>query len=74
LETTLPLLLTSVHKNQLSLNQVVCLLAEKPAKIFGLTDRGSLEKGKNADITIVDYKQQFKIDASKFKSKARFYP
>lgn len=74
LETTLPLLLTSVHKNQLSLNQVVCLLAEKPAKIFGLTDRGSLEKGKNADITIVDYKQQFKIDASKFKSKARFSP
>ena len=50
------------------------MLAEKPAEIYGLTDRGRLEQGKNADLTIVDFNCQFKIDASKFKSKAKFSP
>jgi dihydroorotase len=74
LETTLPLLLTQIKKNQLTIVQLVHLLAEKPAEIFALNDRGVLEAGKNADITIVDYNQRFKIDAAKFKSKAKFSP
>lgn len=74
LEVTLPLVLTMVRKNRLTLNQVVSLLAEKPAEIYGLTDRGLLEAGKNADLTIIDYNSQTKIDASKFKSKAKFSP
>ncbi|MGD0450785.1 MAG: dihydroorotase family protein [Candidatus Bathyarchaeia archaeon] len=74
LETTLPLMLTQVRKNQLSLTQVVQLLAEKPAEIYGLNDCGRLEQGKSADLTIVDFNQKFKIDASKFKSKAKYSP
>jgi dihydroorotase (multifunctional complex type) len=73
LEVTLPLMLTMVRKNRLTLNQVVSFLAEKPAEIYGLTDRGVLEAGKNADLTIVDYNQH-KINAAKFKSKAKFSP
>jgi dihydroorotase (multifunctional complex type) len=74
LETTLPLILTQVRKNRLSLNQAVRLLAEKPAEIYGLKDCGSLEQGKNADLTVVDFKGKFKIDASEFKSKAKYSP
>ncbi len=74
LETTLPLMLTMVRKGKLTINQVVVLLAEKPAEIFSLGDRAYLEAGKTADLTIVDYNRQFKIDASKFKSKAKFSP
>jgi dihydroorotase (multifunctional complex type) len=74
LETTLPLILTLVRKNRLSLNQAVQLLAEKPAEIYGLSDRGSLELGKNADLTVVDFNLKFKVDASKFKSKAKYSP
>jgi dihydroorotase (multifunctional complex type) len=74
LETTLPLIMTQVKKNRLTINQAVKLLAEKPAEIFGLTDYGRLEPEKNADLTVVDYNWQFKIDASKFKSKAKFSP
>ena len=74
LETTLPLILTFVKKNRLTLTQAVHLLAEKPSEIFGLNDRASIEQGKNADLTIVDFNRQFKIDASKFKSKAKFSP
>jgi dihydroorotase (multifunctional complex type) len=74
LETTLPLMLTVVKKNRLTINRVVQLLAEKPAEIYGLNDLGRLENGKNADLTILDFNRQFKIDASKFKSKAKFSP
>ena len=74
LETTLPLILTHVKKNRLSLAQAVQLLAEKPAEIYGLNDRGRLEQGKNADLTVVDFNSKFKIDASKFKSKAKYSP
>lgn len=72
LETTLPLMLTEVRKNRLTLSHVVKLLAEKPAEIFDLKGRGRLEKGNNADFTIVDFNCQFNIQASKFKSKAKF--
>ena len=74
LETTLPLILSLVRKNQLSLTQAVQLLAEKPAEIYALNDRGRLEEGMNADLTLVDFNAKFKIDASRFKSKAKYSP
>jgi len=39
-----------------------------------LNDRGRLEQGKNADLTLVDFNCKFKIEASKFKSKAKYSP
>jgi dihydroorotase len=74
LETTLPLIITQVKKNRLTFAQAVQLLAEKPAEIFGLTGSGRLEQGRNADLTVVDFNCKFKIDASKFKSKAKYSP
>jgi dihydroorotase (multifunctional complex type) len=74
LEVTLPLMLTMVRKNKLSINQVVALLAEKPAEIYSLTDRGQLKAGLNADVTIVDYNLLYKINPAKFKTKAKFSP
>jgi dihydroorotase (multifunctional complex type) len=74
LETTLPLMLTMVKKNRISLAQVVQLLAEKPAEIFNFRDRGSLEQGRKADLVVVDFNLKFKVDASKFHSKAKYSP
>jgi dihydroorotase (multifunctional complex type) len=74
LETILPLILTAIHKDRLTLARAVQLLAEKPAEVFHLTDRGSLEQGKNADLVVVDFNLKFKIDASEFQSKAKFSP
>ncbi len=74
LETSLPLLMSYVHNGKLSLVQVVKLLAEKPAEIYGLSDLGHLEQGKSADLTIIDFNSTFRIDASKFKSKAKYSP
>ena len=72
LETTLPLMLTLVKKKMLTFQRLVEVFAEKPAEIYGLTNKGKLEKEKDADLTIIDYKQHWTITASKFKSKAKF--
>jgi dihydroorotase len=74
LETTLPLMLTMVRKNRISLPRVVQLLSEKPAEIFNLRDRGDLTQGNKADLVVVDYNQKFRVDASKFQSKAKYSP
>jgi dihydroorotase (multifunctional complex type) len=74
LETTLPLMLTMMKKGRISLANVIRLLSEKPAEIFNLKDRGYLKPGNKADLTIVDLKKKFKIDAAKFHSKAKYSP
>jgi dihydroorotase len=74
LETTLPLFLTMVRKNRLSLDSLLRLFCEKPAEIFKLKKRGRLEKGAKADIVAVDFNRKFRIDASKFHSKAKYSP
>lgn len=73
-ESILPLLLTMVRKNRLSLNTLVDLLAEKPAEIFKLAGRGRLEQGCKADLAVVDFNRKFRINPSKFYSKAKFSP
>ena len=74
LETTLPLLLTEVKRGRLSIADMVRLMSEKPAEIFKLKDRGFLKEGNSADLTVVDLKRKYKIDASKFHSKAKYSP
>jgi dihydroorotase len=74
LETTLPLLLTEVNRGRLSIADVVRLMAEKPAEIFKLKSRGCIKEGNNADLTVVDLNRKYKIEASKFHSKAKYSP
>ena len=74
LETTLPLMLTLVHKGQFTLSQLVMLLSRNPSKIFRLKARGVLHTGSDADLTLVDLKRKKKVDSSTFRSKAKFSP
>jgi dihydroorotase (multifunctional complex type) len=74
LETTLPLLLTKVHRGELTLARLVQLLAEKPADIFGLQGKGRLQAGMDGDLVLIDPKARPRIDSSGFYSKARFSP
>ena len=74
LETTLPLMLTAVRQKRLSLGDVIKLLSEKPAEVFQLEGRGCLKEGNCADLTVIDLDSSHRIDASKFKSKAKFSP
>lgn len=74
LETTLPLLLTEVKRGRLSIANIIKLMSEKPAEIFKLKGRGCLKEGNNADLVVVDLDREYKIDASRFHSKARYSP
>jgi dihydroorotase (multifunctional complex type) len=74
LETTLPLLLTEVRRGRISIGDVVRLMSENPAEIFKLKNKGRLKEGNDADLTVVDLNRKYKIDASKFHSKAEFSP
>ncbi|MCJ7634701.1 dihydroorotase family protein [Candidatus Bathyarchaeota archaeon] len=74
LETTLPVMLTTVNEGKLTLKRLIEVLSEKPAKIFGLRTKGRLSEGFDGDITIVDMKREFVIDPQKFQSKAKYSP
>lgn len=74
LETTLPLLLTQVNQRRLSIGDIVRLTAEKPSEIFELVGKGHLKEGKDADLTVIDIHEKYRIDPSRFLSKAKYSP
>ena len=58
-ETLLPLLMTAVAQGRLSLEQVVALVSERPARLFGLYPfKGALAPGSDADIAIYDPRER----------------
>ncbi len=74
LETLLPLLLTHVNEGHLTIGDLVRVTSERPAEIFNLKARGSVTEGSSVDLVVVDLKQEYKIDASRFYSKAKYSP
>jgi len=74
LENTLPLLLTEVNNNRLSLNEIVRLTSYNPSKIFKIPDKGEIKVGYDADITVLDMKQEGKIDIDTFYTKGKYTP
>ena len=74
LETAIPLALDRlVHRGVVTLRRLVELLATNPARIFKL-DRGILEVGAAADVTVIDPGRVVKVDASQFQSRSRNTP
>ena len=74
LETLLPLMLDCVNRGWLSLSKLIQLTSQNPAKIFRIAGRGSIEVGYWADLTVVDLNEEFILDPSTFKSKAKHSP
>ena len=73
-ETMLPLMLFAVKRNMLSLERLVDAVASRPARIFGLAGKGSIEPGKEADLVIVDPKSISKINADRLHSRRNGRP
>jgi len=74
LETIVPLMLTQVNKGRLTLPKLVQVTSRRPAEIFRIEKRGALKEGFFADFIVVDMKKTWRIDSSKFYSKAKFSP
>ena len=52
---------------------LISLMTAKPAGIIGV-DKGTLGKGKQGDVTIIDPDAKYKIDVNNFRSKSRNCP
>ncbi|MFB0504676.1 MAG: dihydroorotase family protein [Candidatus Bathyarchaeia archaeon] len=74
LETMLPLMLTAVNEGRLHISTLVKVMSTNPSRIFGIKDRGELREGSAADLVVVDLKGEYRIDSSKFLSKAKYSP
>ena len=74
LETAVSLTLDRlVNRGVISLKRMVELLATNPAKLFKL-NRGTLQVGAIADVTLFDPEKQIKVEAAKSQSKSRNTP
>lgn len=72
LEEFVPLMLTAVHEERLTLPQLARLVCETPARLFGLWPRkGSLRPGADADVTVVDTRAEWVHDHTRLYTKAR---
>lgn len=74
LESAIGLAFELVHEGVITLERLVDLCSTKPAKIFGLHERGTLAKGAWADVTLLDPQFQWTLDVSASKSKSRNTP
>lgn len=75
LETALPLMLNLYNKGLISLRDIIRLYSYNPARLVGIDNLfGSIDIGKYASITVVDLKTEYRIDASRFYSKAKHSP
>jgi len=74
LETALPLLLNEVNKGNFDLLRLAELTSKNSAEIFNIKNRGQLKEGYFADLTVVDMTRTWKIEAKKFKTKAKYSP
>lgn len=73
LETILPLSLELYHSNTMELIPLLAKLTCNPAKIIQ-SDAGVIQKGRKADIIIVDLNKEWVIDTNKFSSKSKNSP
>ncbi|WP_249226816.1 allantoinase AllB [Alicyclobacillus mengziensis] len=74
-QTLVPLMLNAAAEGRLTLNQVAGLLSENPARIWGLYgQKGTLNPGADADITIVDMKEKWLLTKEEMYSKNKINP
>lgn len=73
LETELALLLTAYNKGMISLWDIIEKTSLNPAKIFGIKNKG-FEVGKDADLIVVNLKEEWKVEPEEFYTKAKWSP
>ncbi len=73
-QTLLPVMLNHVNDGKLTLIQLMSLICENPAKIFGIIGKGYIKKDYDADFTIVDMNKIIEIKNEKIESKCGWSP
>ncbi len=74
-ETNVPLMLTEVNKGRMTLNHYVRVASEGPARTFNMyPQKGCLQIGSDADLTIVDMHKAGVIQMDALHSKSKVTP
>ena len=73
-QTIFPIMLDHVNNNKLSLEQLIKLMCENPCKIFGIKNKGFIQEGYDADLTIVDMNKEQVIKDEMIASKCGWTP
>lgn len=73
-ELLFPLMLSAVRYGRLSLELLVSLCSENPAKIFGLHTKGRIAKGADADLVLFSEGEVAKVDEAELMSSAGWSP
>jgi dihydroorotase (multifunctional complex type) len=74
-ELIVPLFLQRVHDGQATLEDVVRLMSENPARSYGVfPTKGAIEVGSDADLTVLDMNAVRRIRSSELESVTKFTP
>lgn len=75
IETLVPVMLDCVVRGLLSRERLAWLMSEGTARLYGLFPRkGSISKGADGDLTLVDFSRQWTIDNDRLHSKHPMSP
>ena len=75
LETSLGLTITELVESKIiGFPKMVQLMSANPAAILGLKQKGAIEEGKDADVTIIDPEREWEVKAQDFQSKSKNSP
>ncbi|MHC1631892.1 MAG: dihydroorotase [Methanotrichaceae archaeon] len=73
-ETMLPLMLSAVKSNLITLDRMVNALSKMPATILGLKSKGEIALGKDADLVLINTRKAIEIRANNLHSGAEWTP
>jgi dihydroorotase len=73
-QTLVPVMLDHVNKGRLSIERFVDLTSHGPARIFGISQKGRIAEGFDADLTIVDLRKKRVIENKWIESKCGWTP
>ena len=73
-ETSYAIVLDAHLRGQLTLERVIQVVAENPAKVIGLRNKGAIALGFDADLVLFDADAAWTIDQEKLHSKAGWSP
>jgi len=74
LETCLGLMLDAHNKGLLGIDWIIPRMAENPARIFNLSQKGKIAPGFDADLTLIDLKKEWVVKGNELFTKCAWSP